>query len=92
MALYDPLQVADFGLAHALGDVRSKIQTKTYGTLTHQPPETLLDGIISKAVDVYSFGVLLWQVGSLIQLDAHNVAVDGARGLIALAGDAWLLL
>jgi serine/threonine protein kinase len=33
------------------------------GTITHMPPETLEHGIISKAADVYSFGVLLWQVG-----------------------------
>ncbi len=58
------MQIADFGLARAL-DIKSRIQTKTCGTLTHQPPETLMEGIISKAVDVYSFGVLLWQVRSL---------------------------
>lgn len=38
------------------------ITTKTYGTITHMPPETLTHGIISKAMDVYSFGVLLWQM------------------------------
>jgi len=26
------------------------------------PPETLVDGVISKPADVFSFGVLLWQV------------------------------
>ena len=36
--------------------------TKNYGTLTHQPPETLTHGIVSRATDVYSFGVLLWQM------------------------------
>ncbi len=30
--------------------------------LTHMPAETLRDGIISKSVDVYSFGVLMWQL------------------------------
>ncbi|PNH11410.1 Mitogen-activated protein kinase kinase kinase 13-A [Tetrabaena socialis] len=54
-------KVADFGLARHL-DIRTKIQTRTYGTLTHMPAETLRDGVISKAVDVYSFGVLLWQL------------------------------
>ncbi|GAX72878.1 hypothetical protein CEUSTIGMA_g333.t1 [Chlamydomonas eustigma] len=52
-------KVADFGLAR---DITDKIQTQTYGTITHQPPETLLTGTVSKAVDVYAFGVLMWQL------------------------------
>ncbi|GAX84206.1 hypothetical protein CEUSTIGMA_g11629.t1 [Chlamydomonas eustigma] len=52
-------KVADFGLAR---DISEKIQTQTYGTITHQPPETLMSGIVSKAVDVYAFGVLMWQM------------------------------
>ncbi|GFR42473.1 hypothetical protein Agub_g3381 [Astrephomene gubernaculifera] len=54
-------KIADFGLARHL-DIRTKIQTRTYGTLTHMPAETLRDGVISKATDVYSMGVLLWQL------------------------------
>eukprot|EP00798_Chlamydomonas_sp_ICE-L_P013679 gene13679-19567_t len=57
------IKIADFGLARIMDIMHgSRIQTKTYGTITHMPPETLLDGIISKSVDVYSFGVLLWQM------------------------------
>lgn len=40
-------KVADFGLSRTM-DVRSKIKTRTYGTITHMPPETLISGIISK--------------------------------------------
>lgn len=32
------------------------------GTITHQAPELLEHGVTSKAADVYSFGVLLWQM------------------------------
>jgi serine/threonine protein kinase len=39
-----------------------QVQTKTYGTITHMPPETLSHGTVSKEMDVYSFGVLLWQM------------------------------
>lgn len=44
-----PRQVADFGLSRTM-DVRSKIKTRTYGTITHMPPETLISGIISKVI------------------------------------------
>ena len=40
-------KVADFGLARAM-DVKSKIETRTYGTVTHMPPELLEKGIFSK--------------------------------------------
>ena len=51
-------QVSDFGLARDL-DVLSKIETKTTGTVTHMAPEVLSRGVVSKAADVFSFGVLL---------------------------------
>lgn len=31
-------------------------------TVTHMPPELLLQGQMSKKVDVYSWGVLLWEM------------------------------
>ncbi len=39
--------------------VASRIETTTYGTVTHMPPELLSDGKLSRAADVYSFGVIL---------------------------------
>mmetsp|Transcript_31353 Transcript_31353/g.79990 ORF Transcript_31353/g.79990 Transcript_31353/m.79990 type:complete len:891 (-) Transcript_31353:88-2760(-) len=55
------VKVADFGLSRSLMQ-QQKIMTRTYGTITHMPPETLSEGAISKAMDVYSFGVLMWQM------------------------------
>ena len=40
----------------------TKIVTRTYGCVTHMPPETLALGHVGKAMDVWSFGVLLWQL------------------------------
>jgi serine/threonine protein kinase len=54
-------KVADFGLARTL-ERDAEILTKNYGTLTHMPPETLTQGLISQATDVYSFGILMWQM------------------------------
>ena len=39
--------------------VASRIETTTYGTVTHMPPELLSEGKLSRAADVYSFGVIL---------------------------------
>ena len=54
-------KISDFGKAHDLGD-RNMIDTKGYGTITHMPPEVLRDNLLSPAADIYSFGVLLWQM------------------------------
>ena len=53
-------QVADFGLSRVLS--QEAISTGTFGTVTHMPPELLTTGRLSKAVDVYAFGVLLWEM------------------------------
>jgi mitogen-activated protein kinase kinase kinase 11 len=41
-------KVADFGLSRSMADA-SRVETSTYGTITHQPPETLAQGTVSKA-------------------------------------------
>lgn len=53
-------QVADFGLSRVCDE--AQIETKTYGTVTHMPPELLLDGKLSKSADVYAYGVLLYEL------------------------------
>lgn len=53
------LQVADFGLSRQAGD---SVDTDTYGTVTHMPPELLMEGKLTKSADVYAFGVLLWEM------------------------------
>lgn len=35
----------------------AQIRTRTFGAITHMPPETLTAGVVSKAGDVFSFGV-----------------------------------
>ncbi|KAK9865060.1 hypothetical protein WJX84_008297 [Apatococcus fuscideae] len=53
-------KVSDFGLSRVLDE--DTYYTKTYGTVTHMPPELMLHGSLSRATDVYSFGVLLWEL------------------------------
>ena len=54
-------KVSDFGLSRYIGN-DDHLQTFTYGTITHMPPELLKNGVFSTAVDVYSFGILLWEL------------------------------
>lgn len=54
-------KVSDFGLSRFMGK-NEYIQTFTYGTITHMPPELLKDGVLTPSVDVYSFGMLLWEL------------------------------
>ncbi len=53
-------KVADFGMSRAcLADL---VVTESVGTMTHMPAELLLDGLMTKAVDIYSYGVILWEM------------------------------
>ncbi|BDA49774.1 probable mitogen-activated protein kinase kinase kinase 11 at C-terminar half [Coccomyxa sp. Obi] len=56
-------KVADFGLSRDML-CASKIETRTCGTITHMPPELLSSDVMSKAADVYAFGVLMWELYS----------------------------
>jgi len=56
-------KVADFGLSRSSRS-RSYIQTYTFGTVSHMPPELLSDGILTPATDVYSFGMMLFEMMS----------------------------
>jgi serine/threonine protein kinase len=54
------VKIADFGLSRLLHN--REIESDEFGTVTHTPRELLVDGALSKKVDVYSFGVLLWEM------------------------------
>ncbi|KAG2443737.1 hypothetical protein HXX76_002083 [Chlamydomonas incerta] len=55
-------KVADFGLSTRMEHQETHLSSCFQGTLTHMAPEVMLEGRISKAVDVYSFGILLWEL------------------------------
>ena len=45
-------------------DVQTRVETRTYGTITHMAPEVLRANTASKAADVYSFGIILWEMAA----------------------------
>ncbi|KAG2424242.1 hypothetical protein HXX76_014626 [Chlamydomonas incerta] len=55
-------KVADFGLSKALKEGQTHHSTKTVGTVTHQPPELLRSGKLTLSGDVYSFGIMAWEL------------------------------
>ncbi|KAF6258032.1 hypothetical protein COO60DRAFT_1693831 [Scenedesmus sp. NREL 46B-D3] len=57
-------KVADFGLSRALAYGQSHLSTRRYGTVTHMPPELLVAGKLTPAADVYSFGIMMWELVS----------------------------
>ncbi|WIA33746.1 hypothetical protein OEZ86_006861 [Tetradesmus obliquus] len=79
-------KVADFGLAVKL-ELNHTHVSAFQGTMSHMAPEVMLQGRISKAADVYSFGITLWDLftgghayhGIPKALLGHQVAVCGLR-------------
>ena len=57
------VQICDFGKSRVLGP-QGILTTGSYATVTHMAPEVLARGELSRAGDVYSFGVLLWAMCS----------------------------
>ncbi len=67
------LQLADFGLSRVLDTNGTHVSTQTYGTLAYQPAELLRDGKLTKAVDVYSFGMIMWELCAGRRLFENNI-------------------
>nr|BCL66152.1 protein tyrosine kinase [Volvox reticuliferus] len=55
-------KVADFGLAMILAPGEDEIRQGIHGTVSHMPPEAMKDTLFSLATDVFSFGVVLWEL------------------------------
>eukprot|EP00879_Flechtneria_rotunda_P024348 GHRR01025807.1.p1 GENE.GHRR01025807.1~~GHRR01025807.1.p1 ORF type:complete len:558 (+),score=172.49 GHRR01025807.1:730-2403(+) len=54
-------KVTDFGLARSK-DLTTRTTPGSYGTITHMAPETIKEGLLGPACDVYAWGVLLWEM------------------------------
>lgn len=55
-------QVSDFGLSMLFKPGQEQAVAMQHGTLAFMPPELLTNDILSYATDVYSFGMLLWEM------------------------------
>ena len=63
LTAYGQVKLLDFGVAQACFEGReSSTQSLQLGTVDYMPPERLAGGQGSPAADVYSLGVVLWEV------------------------------
>ncbi|GIL61223.1 hypothetical protein Vafri_15628 [Volvox africanus] len=87
-------KVSDFGLSMQLKRTNEAVKTGAYGTITHMAPEVLRDSALSKPADVYSIGVLLWQMvtGSRpwAGLSHLQVSVEVGTNMRQLQWPSWV--
>lgn len=97
-------KVGDFGLSRTIIN-KTHIDTFTHGTVSHSAPELFRQGLLTPAADVYSYGMLLWELitgEKAYQGTQHNgIIIAVTRGfrpaipshcpsdLAALISDCW---
>ncbi|OVA03426.1 Protein kinase domain [Macleaya cordata] len=81
-------KVADFGLTKLTEVGSGSLQTRVVGTFGYMPPEYAQWGDITPKVDVYAFGVVLYELISAKEavVKPHGSNVD-TTGLVALFDD-----
>ncbi|KAL5101654.1 hypothetical protein RYX36_005981 [Vicia faba] len=79
-------KVADFGLTKLIEVGNSTLHTRLVGTFGYMPPEYAQYGDVSPKIDVYAFGVVLYELISAKNavLRTGEVSVAESKGLVAL--------
>lgn len=78
-------KVADFGLTKLTEYGSSSLQTRLVGTFGYMPPEYAQYGEVSPKIDVYAFGVVLFELISGKQaIVKTDEAKNESKGLVAL--------
>lgn len=80
-------KVSDFGLSLKMDSQETHISEMYQGTMAYMAPEVLLHGHQSKAADMYSFGICMWELYTAGKpydrvskaLLGHHVATKGKR-------------
>ncbi|KAK3021941.1 hypothetical protein RJ639_046140 [Escallonia herrerae] len=78
-------KVADFGLTKLTEVGSASLQTRLVGTFGYMPPEYAQYGDVSPKIDVYAFGVVLFELISAKEaIVKTNEVVKESRGLVGL--------
>ncbi|KAG2491275.1 hypothetical protein HYH03_010282 [Edaphochlamys debaryana] len=89
-------KVADFGLSVRLDHAATHVSHMFQGSLTHMAPEVMLHGHVSRAADVYAFGITMWEIftsghpyrGTPGALLGHQTSKEGRRPVFPLGTPA----
>ncbi|KAJ6319534.1 hypothetical protein OIU78_015036 [Salix suchowensis] len=82
-------KVADFGLTKLTEVGGASLLTHLVGTFGYMPPEYAQYGDVTPKIDVFAFGVVLYELISAKEaIVKENGSSDESRGLISLFGDA----
>ncbi|KAH7522764.1 hypothetical protein FEM48_Zijuj07G0173000 [Ziziphus jujuba var. spinosa] len=80
-------KVADFGLTKLTEVGSTSLQTRLVGTFGYMPPEYAQYGDVSPKVDVYAFGVVLYELISSKEAVVKGGSLAESKGLVALFED-----
>uniref|UniRef100_A0A803L388 Protein kinase domain-containing protein n=1 Tax=Chenopodium quinoa TaxID=63459 RepID=A0A803L388_CHEQI len=81
-------KVADFGLAKLAEFENSTLPTRLVGTFGYMPPEYAQFGEVTPKVDVFAFGVVLYElISAKPAIVRENNSVAESRSLVALFED-----
>ncbi|RDX61019.1 LysM domain receptor-like kinase 3, partial [Mucuna pruriens] len=88
--VYIHRDVADFGLTKLIEVGGSTLHTRLVGTFGYMPPEYAQYGDVSPKVDVYAFGVVLYELISAKNaiLKTGESVAESRKGLVALFEEA----
>ncbi len=77
LTLRNQIKVMDFGLAKLKGSLKLTRTSSTVGTLAYMPPEQIQGGDVDHRSDIFSFGVLLFEMltGKLPFRGDHEAAI-----------------
>nr|KJB08655.1 hypothetical protein B456_001G096000 [Gossypium raimondii] len=82
-------KVADFGLTKLTEVGSASLPTRLVGTFGYMPPEYAQYGDVSPKIDVYAFGVVLYELISAKEaIVKANGSLAESKGLVALFDDA----
>ncbi|KAG8488374.1 hypothetical protein CXB51_016357 [Gossypium anomalum] len=82
-------KVADFGLTKLTEVGSASLPTRLVGTFGYMPPEYAQYGDVSPKIDVYAFGVVLYELISAKEaIVKANGSLTESKGLVALFEDA----
>nr|CAB3457559.1 unnamed protein product [Digitaria exilis] len=83
------LQVADFGLTKLaeIGTASQSLPTRVVGTFGYMPPEYARYGEVSPKVDVYAFGIVLYELISAKEAIVKSTEFTDAKSVVSLFED-----